>query len=24
VPELIALPINRGSAAYLSWIDENV
>lgn len=24
VPELIALPIDRASAAYLSWIDENV
>jgi periplasmic divalent cation tolerance protein len=23
VPELIALPIDRGSAAYLAWIDEN-
>jgi periplasmic divalent cation tolerance protein len=23
VPELIALPIDRGSAAYLIWIDEN-
>ena len=24
VPELIALPIDRGSAAYLAWVDENV
>jgi periplasmic divalent cation tolerance protein len=24
VPELIALPIERGSAAYLGWVDENV
>jgi len=24
VPELITLPIERGSAAYLSWLDENV
>ncbi len=24
VPELIALPIEKGSAAYLGWIDENV
>lgn len=24
VPELVAVPIERGSAAYLGWIDENV
>jgi periplasmic divalent cation tolerance protein len=24
VPELIAVPIERGAAAYLGWIDENV
>ena len=24
VPELIAVPIERGSTAYLGWIDENV
>jgi periplasmic divalent cation tolerance protein len=24
VPELVAMPIERGSAAYLGWIDENV
>lgn len=24
VPELIVLPIESGSAAYLGWIDENV
>lgn len=24
VPELIVLPIERGSSSYLSWIDENV
>jgi periplasmic divalent cation tolerance protein len=24
VPELIAVPIERGSAAYLGWIDDNV
>lgn len=24
VPELIALPIQHGSAAYLGWVDENV
>jgi len=24
VPELIALPIQNGSAAYLGWVDENV
>lgn len=23
VPELIALPIEKGSAAYLAWVDEN-
>ncbi len=24
VPEVIAIPIERGSQAYLSWVDENV
>jgi periplasmic divalent cation tolerance protein len=24
VPELIAVPIEKGSAAYLGWVDENV
>lgn len=24
VPELIALPIERGSAAYLGWLDESL
>ena len=24
VPELIVLPIESGSAAYLGWVDENV
>ena len=24
VPEVIAIPIDRGSQAYLSWVDENV
>lgn len=24
VPELIAIPIERGSQAYLSWVDESV
>lgn len=24
VPELIAIPIEEGSAAYLNWVDENV
>lgn len=24
VPELVVLPIERGSAAYLGWLDENV
>jgi periplasmic divalent cation tolerance protein len=24
VPELIAVPIELGSAAYLGWVDENV
>jgi periplasmic divalent cation tolerance protein len=24
VPEVLAIPIERGSGAYLSWIDENV
>ena len=24
VPELIVLPIERGSAAYLGWVDDNV
>jgi periplasmic divalent cation tolerance protein len=24
VPELIAVPITLGSAAYLGWVDENV
>ena len=24
VPEIIALPVERGSAAYLGWVDENV
>lgn len=24
VPELVAVPIERGAAAYLGWIDENV
>lgn len=24
VPELIAVPIESGSTAYLSWVDENV
>lgn len=24
VPELIVLPIERGSAAYLGWVDESV
>jgi periplasmic divalent cation tolerance protein len=24
VPEIIAIPIEAGSKAYLSWIDENV
>lgn len=23
VPELIAVPIEKGSAAYLGWVDEN-
>ena len=24
VPEVIAIPIERGSQAYLSWVDDNV
>jgi periplasmic divalent cation tolerance protein len=24
IPEFIALPIDKGSAEYLSWLDENV
>jgi periplasmic divalent cation tolerance protein len=24
VPEVIAIPVERGSAAYLSWIDQSV
>lgn len=24
VPEVVAIPIERGSEAYLSWVDENV
>lgn len=24
VPELIGVPIEKGSAAYLGWVDENV
>lgn len=24
VPEVIAIPIERGSKAYLSWVDDNV
>lgn len=24
VPEVIAIPIERGSQAYLSWVDESV
>ena len=24
VPELVAIPIEKGSAAYLGWIDDNV
>jgi periplasmic divalent cation tolerance protein len=24
VPELVAVPIERGAAAYLGWVDENV
>ena len=24
VPEIVALPLEAGSAAYLAWIDENV
>ena len=24
VPELVAVPIERGSAAYLGWVDDNV
>jgi periplasmic divalent cation tolerance protein len=24
VPELIAVPIEKGSSAYLGWVDENV